>query len=93
MKDMGIKEEIKEEIDDLDERMEEERTKKDGTRMGLVDLLAEKIVSKKLLVWGFATGFLISGIITAEEWTSISLGYVGIQGFADMVTSYKSAGK
>lgn len=93
MKDMGLKDELKEEINDLDRRMEEERTKKDGSRAGLVDLVVEKVASKKLIVWGFATGFLITGLITAEEWTSISLGYVGIQGFADMVVAYKSAGK
>jgi hypothetical protein len=92
MANMGIKEEIKEEIDDLDKRMELERTKSDGTRLGVVDLVTEKIMSRKLLVWVVATVLLATGNIDAQQWTSISIGYVGIEGFGDMIAKYKSSG-
>ena len=51
MANMGLKEEVKEELSDLDKRMEIERKKLDGSRLGLIDLVTEKFVSRKLLVW------------------------------------------
>ena len=89
MANMGIKEEIKEEVQDLDKRMTEERSKTDGTRLGLVDLLTEKVMSRKLLVWGVATTLLLLQKITPDQWVSVSLGYVGIEGFADMASKWR----
>lgn len=90
---MGLKEEVKEELSDLDKRMEAERKKLDGSRLGLVDLVTEKFVSRKLLVWVTATVMLGMGNITPDEWTAITLGYVGIEGMADLAVKWKSAGK
>lgn len=86
---MGLKEEVKEEISDLDKRMKKERKKFDGTRLGLVDLVTEKFVSRKLLVWVTATILLCIVKITPEEWTAITLGYVSIEGFADLAVKWK----
>jgi len=44
MANMGIKEEVKEELSDLDKRMTLERKKLDGSRLGLVDLVTEKFL-------------------------------------------------
>lgn len=93
MANMGLKEEVKEELGDLDKRMEVERKKLDGSRLGLVDLVTEKFVSRKLLVWCFATWLLWTAKITPDEWTAITLGYVGIEGMADLAVKWKSAGK
>jgi hypothetical protein len=93
MANMGLKEEVKEELGDLDKRMEIERKKLDGSRLGLVDLVTEKFVSRKLLVWVTATVMLYTGHITPDEWTAITLGYVGIEGMADLAVKWKSAGK
>jgi hypothetical protein len=93
MANMGLKEEVKEELSDLDKRMEIERKKLDGSRLGLVDLVTEKFVSRKLLVWVTATVLLAMGNITPDEWTAITLGYVGIEGMADIAVKWKSAGK
>jgi hypothetical protein len=57
-----------------------------------LDVYLEKIVSRKLLVWLTSTGFLVGGLITNEQWVAIAFGYVGIQGFADLATKWKSAG-
>jgi hypothetical protein len=93
MANMGLKEEVKEELNDLDKRMEVERKKLDGTRLGLVDLVTEKFVSRKLLVWVTATAMLYTGHITPDEWTAITLGYVGIEGMADLAVKWKTAAK
>lgn len=90
---MGLKEEVKEELGDLDKRMEIERKKLDGTRLGLLDLVTEKFVSRKLLVWVIATTLLWTAKITPDEWTAITLGYVGIEGMADLAVKWKGAGK
>lgn len=89
MANMGLKEEIKEEVSDLDKRMEEERKKLDGSRLGVVDLVAEKIVSRKLVVWITSTVLLATSHITPDEWTAISLGYVGLEGMADIASKWK----
>ena len=86
---MGIKEEVVEELKDLDKRMEKERKKQDGTRLGVIDLVTEKFVSRKLLVWVTATVLLATAHISPDEWTAITLGYVGVEGFADMAVKWK----
>lgn len=79
---MGIIEELKKEV-----KEEAKQAKKEG--VGLVDVLSEKILSRKLMVWIVATAFLGFGKITPDEWMSISLGYIGIQGVADLATKWK----
>ena len=48
-----------------------------------------KIISRKLLAWGTASTFLCLGFINNEQWTAITIGYVGIQGFADLAATWK----
>lgn len=79
---MGILDEIKKEA-----KEELKQAKKEG--VGLLDVLSEKILSRKLLVWIVATGFLGFGKITPDEWAAISLGYIGVQGFTDLATKWK----
>jgi hypothetical protein len=79
-------------LDSLKKEVEEEFEKAEKEGVGLVDVLSEKILSRKLLVWIVATVFLGFGKITPDEWMSISLGYIGIQGVADMAAKWK-AGK
>ena len=57
-----------------------------------IDRNLGKFISRKLLVWLFATGFLIYGFVTSDQWMAITLAYVGVQGFADIATKWKSAG-
>lgn len=69
-------------LDDL-----EKKASKQG--VGIIDVLSEKILSRKLLVWVTSTIFLGFGKITPDEWMSISLGYIGVQGVADLATKWK----
>ncbi|MDC1160170.1 hypothetical protein OAT10_00300 [Luminiphilus sp.] len=59
--------------------------------MNKLDTFLEKVISRKLLVWIFSTIFLVTGLITADQWVAIALGYVGVQGFTDLAVSWKAA--
>lgn len=84
-KDQGVIKEIGQEIGD-------EMREKQNDR-GFLDIVTEKLVSRKLLVWIISSTFLCLGKISADEWVAISLGYVGIEGIADIATKWKGAGK
>jgi|TARA_R110002074_G_scaffold20402_7_gene64767 hypothetical protein len=55
----------------------------------LADKLMGKVISRKFTVFSLATVFLYLGSITGEQWVAISLGYIGIQGIADIATQWK----
>ena len=63
------------------------------TMKQLLDRNLDKFVSRKLLVWLTATGFLCTGYITNEQWVVLALAYVGVQGFADIAVKWKAAGR
>jgi hypothetical protein len=80
-------------LDSLKKEVEEEMEKAEKQGVGLVDVLSEKILSRKLLVWIVSTVFLGFGKITPDEWMAISLGYIGVQGVTDLATKWKGTGK
>ena len=82
---MSILKNVKKEVEN---EMKEEQNDR-----GVLDILTAKAISRKLLVWVVATVFMSLGKITPDEWTAISLGYVGIEGFADIAAKWKSASK
>ena len=55
----------------------------------VLDKGLNKLISRKLLSWFTASAFLCLGFINNEQWTAITIGYVGIQGFADLAASWK----
>ena len=57
----------------------------------LADKYLNKFISRKLLVWLTSTGFLISDLITNEQWIAVALAYVGVEGFADIAIRWKAA--
>jgi hypothetical protein len=79
-------------IDDVKKEVKTEMKENENDR-GVIDILAAKAISRKLLVWIVATVFMGLGKITPDEWTAISLGYVGIEGFADIATKWKHGSK
>ena len=82
---MGILEDVKKEV-----RAEMKESENDR---GILDIITAKAISRKLLVWTVATVFMAFGKITPDEWTAISLGYVGIEGFADIASKWKHGSK
>lgn len=57
-----------------------------------VDKALSKVVSRKFTVFALATTFLYLGQLTGDQWVAISLGYIGIQGIADIATQWKHGG-
>lgn len=79
-------------LEDVEKEIEEEM-REDANDRGFLDIITEKLISRKLLVWIVSSSFLALGKITPDEWAAISLGYIGIEGIADIATKWKGAGK
>ena len=56
---------------------------------GILDSMQEKIVSRKLLVFGTATALLIYAGLDADIWGMIAMMYIGGQSAIDMVNAWK----
>tara|TARA_Y100000310_G_scaffold74257_1_gene70374 strand:+ start:2810 stop:2998 length:189 start_codon:yes stop_codon:yes gene_type:complete len=54
-----------------------------------IDRVLGKVVSRKFTVFTLSTIFLYLGSITGDQWVAISLGYIGVQGIADIATQWK----
>ena len=55
----------------------------------VIDKGLNKLNSRKLLSWITASAFLVLGFVNNEQWTAITIGYVGVQGFADLAATWK----
>jgi len=54
-----------------------------------VDKFLTKMISRKLLVWGTATGLLFFSNLSSSDWVAVSLVYIGSQGAADLAKAWK----
>jgi len=54
-----------------------------------LDILLNKWISRKLLVFIVACSGLFSGYLTSSDWVIIATAYIGIQGFTDIVNKLK----
>ena len=54
-----------------------------------LDKLLSKLVSRKLMVWGTATGLLAFANLSSSDWVAISLVYIGSQGAVDLAQAWK----
>ena len=57
----------------------------------IIDKGLNKILSRKLMVWATATGFMFldSVPLASSDWVAISLAYIGIEGLADIATRWR----
>tara|TARA_Y100000296_G_C5093398_1_gene216096 strand:- start:42 stop:227 length:186 start_codon:yes stop_codon:yes gene_type:complete len=55
----------------------------------VIDKALNKVVSRKLLAWVTATGLLAFADLASEDWTMITVVYIGTQGVVDMVARLK----
>ena len=53
------------------------------------DILLNKWISRKLLVFLFATAGLFLGTLTSTDWVIIATAYIGIEGFTNIVERIK----
>lgn len=52
-----------------------------------------RLMSRKLLAFGVASGALFAGALTSGDWAAVAVAYVGSQGFVDVVERiYRSRG-
>jgi hypothetical protein len=57
----------------------------------VLDKTLNKLMSRKLMVWLTATGFMLMDAVplASEDWVAISLAYIGIQGLADIASQWR----
>ena len=58
---------------------------------GILDSMQEKIVSRKLLVFGTATALLVYAGLDADIWGMIAMMYIGGQSAIDFAKIWKGA--
>ena len=71
-------------VDDVKEKFEPQ-----ALQRGVLDIVQEKIVSRKLLVFLTATGLLIGAGLDPDTWGMIAMFYVGGQSAIDAVQVWK----
>jgi len=56
-----------------------------------LDKALNKLMSRKLMVWLTATGFMVMDVVplASEDWVAISLAYIGLEGLADIATRWR----
>lgn len=55
----------------------------------VIDRSLHKVVSRKLLVWGTATGAMFIGMVDATNWVDICMVYIGSEAAANMVSALR----
>ena len=58
---------------------------------GAIDKGLEKLVSRKLLVWGTASALAAYGFLSSGDWVMISALYIGGQSVIDAIAKVKGA--
>jgi len=54
-----------------------------------MDKHVERFISRKFLAWATATGLCAYGMVTSDNWTAITLAYIGTQAVVDAATAWK----
>lgn len=60
-------------------------------KIGILDKITERIVSRKFLVWIVATVALFVGPLESQHFVAISLVFLGVQGLADIAATWRKA--
>ena len=55
----------------------------------VIDRSLHKVVSRKLLVWGTATGAMFLGMVDATNWVDICMVYIGSEAATNMVAALR----
>jgi len=75
-----------------DEKQEVEAESKALTTKGVLDIVQEKLISRKLLVFLTATGLLAAAGLDSDTWGMIAIVYVGGQSAIDAVKVWRYGG-
>jgi hypothetical protein len=55
----------------------------------VIDRSLHKVVLRKLLVWGIATGAMFLGMVDATNWVDICMVYIGSEAATNMVAALR----
>ena len=55
----------------------------------VIDRSLHKVVSRKLLVWGTATGAMFLGMVDATNWVDVCMVYIGSEAASNMVAALR----
>ena len=58
---------------------------------GAIDRILEKLISRKLLVWGTATALMFTAHLESGDWLILSALYIGGQSVIDAIVKLRSA--
>lgn len=50
-------------------------------------------ISRDLLAWGTASVALFAGVLSSEDWTIITTGFIGVRGTVEAVDRYRRGGE
>ena len=53
------------------------------------DKHVERFISRKFLAWLAATGLCAYGVLTSDNWTAVTLVYIGSQALVDLAVRWK----
>jgi len=53
------------------------------------DRYIERFISRKFLAWLAATGLCAYGTVTSDNWTAVTLAYIGSQALVDLAVKWK----
>ena len=54
-----------------------------------LDKHVERFISRKFLAWGTATWLCYHGTVTSDNWSAITLAYIGSQALVDLAVQWK----
>jgi hypothetical protein len=74
-------------VNNMDNEQNLEQTQ--SRKAAVVDKALHKVVSRKLLVWGTATGAMFFGMVDATNWVDICMVYIGSEAATNMVTALR----
>lgn len=55
----------------------------------IVDKNLEQFISRKFLAWITGTALCLAGVVTSEDWVSVTLAYIGTQALVDAAVKWK----
>jgi len=58
-------------------------------KVGILDRILEKAISRKLLVFGTATGLMVWDGLDSETWGMVAIVYIGGQAVVDTMKAYR----
>tara|TARA_A100001037_G_scaffold209872_1_gene188086 strand:+ start:127 stop:366 length:240 start_codon:yes stop_codon:yes gene_type:complete len=69
--------------------MEEAKALMEGQKLGIVDKIVGRLISRKFFVFLTATGLLAYNFLDADTWGMIAMIYIGGQTVIDAAISWK----